>query len=182
MPLLEPVVYTTDYIESLPEGDRAELIDGVVFDTSAPSRIHQEIVSGLNYLIRDHIERHGGSCRVYPAPFAVYPLSDDRNYVEPDVSVICDKDKLNDRGCSGAPDLVIEVVSPTSRWMDYFRKTALYSRAGVREYWIVDPDKERTTVYRFEEDDTPTLYPFDALLPVSIYDDLVIDIASLLEE
>jgi Uma2 family endonuclease len=182
MPLLKPITYTTDYIDSLPDGERAELIGGVVFDMSAPSRIHQEIVSGLHYAFRGHIERHGGSCRVYPAPFAVYPLKDDRNYVEPDVSVICDKNKLNDRGCSGAPDLIVEVVSPASRWMDYFRKTALYAESGVREYWIVDPDKKRTTVYRFEEDDTPTIYPFDAALPVGIYDDFRITIASLINE
>ena len=66
--------------------------------------------------------------------------------MEPDISIICDSDKLSDRGCEGAPDLVIEVVSPSSRRMDYIRKNALYTDAGVREYWIVDPDSEQTTV------------------------------------
>ena len=77
--------------------------------------------------------------------------------MEPDISVICDKDKLNDRGCVGTPDFVIEVVSKSSRKMDYTTKNALYSDAGVREYWIVDPEKERTTIYYYEQDEAPMI-------------------------
>ena len=73
--------------------------------------------------------------------------------MEPDISVICDKDKLNDRGCVGVPDFVIEVVSKSSRKMDYTTKNPLYSDVGVREYWIVDPEKERTTIYYYEQDE-----------------------------
>ena len=88
--------------------------------------------------------------------------------------------KLTDRGCSGAPDLIFEVVSPSSRRMDYNRKNALYSDAGVREYWIVDPVKERVTVYHYEEDAAPTIYTFTQLITVGIYKDLTITIADLL--
>ena len=105
---------------------------------------------------------------------------DDKTYVEPDISVICDKNKLDDRGCNGAPDFIIEVVSPSSRKMDYSTKNTLYSDAGVREYWIVDPEKQRTTIYRYEEDAAPTVLPFDQTITVGIYGDLKINIAELL--
>ena len=98
---------------------------------------------------------------MYPAPFSVNLDADDENWVEPDISVICDKTKLTDKGCKGAPDFVIEIASPSSRKMDYSTKNALYSNAGVREYWIVDTEKERTTVYRYEEDAAPVIYLFN---------------------
>lgn len=106
---------------------------------------------------------------------------DDTNYVEPDISVICDKNKISNRGCEGAPDFVIEIVSPSSRKMDYSLKNALYSDADVREYWIVDPARERTTVYRYEEDVAPIIIPFDNYVKVGIYGDLKICIADLLK-
>ena len=89
--------------------------------------------------------------------------------MEPDISVICDPSRLDDRGCNGAPDLVIEIVSPSSRRMDYSTKNTLYSEAGVREYWIVDPAKERTTIYRYEEDAAPIFYLFSDDVPVGIF-------------
>lgn len=95
--------------------------------------------------------------------------------------MICDPDKLTDRGCEGTPDFIIEVVSPSSRKMDYVTKHFLYSNAGVREYWIVDPAKERTTVYRYEEDSAPIIVPFDLPIQVGIYQDLHITIAELLK-
>ena len=118
---------------------------------------------------------------IYAAPFAVNLNANDQTFVEPDISVICDPDKLSDRGCEGAPDLVIEVVSPSSRRMDYIRKMALYADAGVREYWIVDPATEQTTLYRFEETDAPAIIPFNQDIPVGIYKNLQINIADLLQ-
>lgn len=106
--------------------------------------------------------------------------AEDKDWVEPDISVICDKNKLTDRGCSGAPDLIIEIVSPGSRKMDYNLKNALYSNAGVREYWIVDPVKERTTIYHYEEDAAPIIIPFSEPITVGIYKNLVITIADLI--
>lgn len=122
-----------------------------------------------------------GNSEVYPAPFAVNLDANDKNWVEPDISVICDKNKLTDRGCSGAPDFIIEVVSPSSRKHDYSLKNALYSQAGVREYWIVDPEKERTTLYRYEEDAAPTIIPFDDDIQAGIYQTLSINISELLK-
>lgn len=180
MPLPKQHTYTSEDYWNLPDGERAELIDGQLYNMAPPSRIHQKLVSELTQTIGFHIKSKSGSCEVYPAPFAVNLNADDKTYVEPDISVICDKNKLTDRGCSGAPDLVIEVVSPSSRKMDYSTKNALYSDAGVREYWIVDPAKERTTIYRYEEDAAPIIVPFDMPIAVGIYSGLQITIEHLL--
>ncbi|MCD8329710.1 MAG: Uma2 family endonuclease [Lachnospiraceae bacterium] len=181
MPLPAETTYTIQDIYALPEGQRAELIDGVLYDMAPPSRIHQKIVSQLTQILGRYISDHQGTCEVYPAPFAVFLHADDHVYVEPDVSVICNKDKLTEQGCEGAPDLIFEIVSPSSRRMDYSTKMTLYSNAGVREYWIIDPARERTTVYYFEEDAAPIIIPFDHPAQVGMYKDLEITISSLLK-
>lgn len=181
MPLLKSDIYTIDYIYSLPEGQRAELIDGVIYDMAPPSRMHQKLISQFTKIIGKHIDENKGSCEVYPAPFAVFLNKDDKTYVEPDISVICDRNKLTDKGCNGAPDLIIEIVSPSSRKMDYSTKNTAYSNAGVREYWIVDPEKERTTVYRYEEDAAPMIFTFDRAITVGIYSNLSITVSDLLK-
>ena len=111
--------YTIDDIYALPEGERAELIDGQIYMMAPPSRKHQDILSFLHLAIGNHIAKSNGECRIYPAPFAVFLFANDSKYLEPDISVICDKNKLNDHGCNGAPDWIIEIVSPSSRAMDY---------------------------------------------------------------
>ena len=180
MPLLKNNNHTIDEIYALPEGQRAELIDGMIYNMTPPSRIHQKLVGELHFTIRNYIKSQNGTCEIYPAPFAVFVNADDETYVEPDISVICDKNKLDDRGCIGAPDFIIEIASPTSQKMDYRTKMTLYADAGVREYWIVDPAKERTTIYRFEEDAAPTIIPFTQPIQVGIYNDLNITISELL--
>ena len=105
-------------------------------------------------------------------------LQDDHTYVEPDVSVICDPSKLNDKGCAGAPDWIIEVVSPGSQRIDYMIKLFKYRTAGVREYWIVDKTKNRIIVYNFEKNDMNE-YTFSDLVPAGIYDNLNIDFAKI---
>ena len=97
MPLPREQVYTTDDIYALPDGERAELIDGQIYMMGTPSRIHQKLVGQLSRIIGNYIESNHGSCEIYPAPFAVFIKKDDKNYVEPDISVICDKNKLSDR-------------------------------------------------------------------------------------
>ena len=181
MPLLKNDIYTIEDIYALPEGRRAELINGHIYDMAPPSPLHQELVQQLSRTIGNYIESKSGTCKVYPAPFAVFIKDDDPNYVEPDISVICDKSKISNRGCEGAPDFVIEIVSPSSRKMDYSLKNTLYSDANVREYWIVDPARERTTVYRYEQDAAPIIIPFDDFIKVGIYGDLNICIADLLK-
>lgn len=180
MPLPEKQFYTSEDYWNLPNGERAELIDGKFYNMAPPNRIHQKLVQQLSLTIGNYITSHGGDCEVYPAPFAVNLDSDDKDWVEPDISVICDKNKLADRGCNGAPDFIIEIVSPSSRKMDYSIKNALYSESGVREYWIVDPDKERTTVYYYEEDAAPTIYAFEQKITVAIYGNLDITVSDLL--
>ena len=180
MPLLKQHTYTSEDYWNLPEEERAELINGKFYDMAPPSRIHQKLVFSISRIIGNYIADHHGSCEVYPAPFAVNLDADDKDWVEPDISVICDPNKLTDRGCSGAPDLIFEIVSPASRKMDYSLKNMIYSQAGVREYWIVDPAKEKVVVYCYENDSAPCLYSFDADVPVGIYPGLTIRIRDLL--
>lgn len=162
-------VYTTADIYALPEGERAELIDGEIYYMAPPSTKHQRILNFINTEINMYIRKNNGACEVFPAPFAIFLNENDKNYVEPDISVICDKDKITDQGCNGAPDWIIEIVSPGSRKMDYYRKLFKYRTAGVREYWVVDPDKEITTVYHFELDNMEE-YLFGEDVPVGIYE------------
>ena len=180
MPLPKPNTYTVEDIYLLPEGQRAELIDGQIYNMAPPSPLHQKLVMELSATIRNYIKSNSGSCEVYPAPFAVFLNQDNYNYVEPDISIICDSSKMNDRGCNGAPDFIIEIVSPSSQRMDYLTKLFKYRTAGVREYWIVDPEKERTTVYHYDEDSAPVMIPFDQPVTVGIYGDLSFTIASLI--
>ena len=167
--------YTIDDIYALPDGERAELIDGQIYYLATPSRTHQRILFSLSRKIADYIDSKGGNCEVDIAPFAVFLNNDDVNYVEPDISVICDPSKLDEKGCYGAPDWIIEIVSPTSRQMDYYKKLFKYRTAGAREYWIVDPVKELVMVYRFEKE-TMEQYTFGEDIPVGIYEDFSIKI------
>lgn len=178
---LPKTFYTVDYIYNLPEGKRAELIDGQIYDMAPPSTMHQRLVMNLSAEIRNYIKKNSGSCEVFPSPFAVFLNADDRNYVEPDISVICDKSKLNDKGCNGAPDWVIEIVSPTSQRMDYFVKLFKYRTAGVREYWIVNPMKQAIQVYSFEGEGDSMQLSFDDTVKVGIYEDFEIRIVDLLK-
>ena len=178
MPLLKEKVYTIEDIYALPEGERAELIDGQIYYMSPPNTRHQRISSILSRKIGTYIDDNKGKCEVFAAPFAVYLDEKTNTYVEPDVSVICDSDKLDDRGCKGAPDWIIEIVSPSSRRMDYYTKLFKYRTAGVREYWIVDPTKNQIMVYDFENEDTEQ-YTFQDSVKVGIYEDLRIDFTEM---
>ena len=179
MPLLQQnKEYTIEDIYALPDSQRAELIDGQMYMMAPPTRRHQQILGTLYRKVADYIDKKEGSCEVYIAPFAVFLNEDDKNYVEPDISVICASEKLTDKGCAGAPDWIIEIVSPGSRRMDYFTKLFKYRTAGVREYWIVDPEKNRILVYNFESEDTGD-YSFSDTVKAGIYDDLTIDFSSI---
>lgn len=171
-------IYTEEDYYNLPEDVRAELIDGQIYYQAAPSRVHQRILSDLHAAIHAYIKANGGPCEVYPSPFAVKLFADRKNIVEPDISVICDRSKLTDLGCNGAPDWVIEIVSPSSRRMDYYTKLFKYRTAGVREYWIVDPDKNRILVYNFESEDTGD-YSFNDSVKAGIYPDFSIDFSDI---
>lgn len=166
---------------ALPEGTSAELIHGIIYDMSpAPMTVHQRLSMRLSNLIYNHINFKGGKCEVFTAPFDV-KLSED-TVVQPDISVICDKSKITERGCDGAPDLVIEIVSNNAAH-DYIRKLNIYHEYGVREYWIVDPKRETVSVYIFDEDFAVMQYSFSDSVPVGIYDgELTINVSELLEQ
>lgn len=171
--------YTENDYYNLPENIRAELIDGQFYDMAAPNRLHQKISSELYMIINNYIKSNRGRCEAYYAPFAVKLFDDSKTIVEPDISVICDPDKLTDKGCSGAPDWIVEVASPTNTAHDYVRKLNLYVKAGVREYWIVDPMVKEISVYYFEQSSFPTSYTFEDKVKVNIYDTLWIDFQEL---
>lgn len=168
-------IYTIEDIYALPDGVRAELIDGKIYYMAPPNRRHQRILLSISRIIADYIDSKNGNCEINVAPFAVFLNEDDINYVEPDISVVCDPSKLDEKGCHGAPDWIVEVVSPGNKPMDYFTKLFKYRIAGVREYWIVDPTKELVTVYRFEKE-TMEQYSFGEDVSVGIYDGFTIKI------
>ena len=172
--------YTIEDIYTLPDGERAELIDGEIYYMAPPSTKHQALLMDLSYQIKDYIKHNNGKCDVLPAPFAVFLNEDDINYVEPDISVICDKNKLNEKGCNGAPDWIIEIVSPSTSSLDYGIKLFKYRTAGVREYWIINPMTHTINVYDLESEKGTYQYNFDDNIPVCIYDDLTIRISELL--
>lgn len=181
MPLPREQIHTIDDIYNLPEGTRAELIDGQVHMMAPPSTVHQRILHFLDRTIGNHIADNHGTCEIFPAPFSVFLNDDDKTYVEPDISIICDKNKINDKGCSGAPDWIIEIVSPNSKRMDYYTKLALYRTAGVREYWIVDSQRKTILVYDMEHDDGPVLHSFADKIKVNIYHNLYIDFKDIMQ-
>jgi len=156
MPLSREERYTLADIMAWPEEKRVELFEGVPVMMAPPSRIHQEIVTELTRQIANYLD--GKPCRVYPAPFAVR-LFEKKNdtpehvttLVEPDLSVVCDRDKLDHMGCKGAPDFIIEVLSPSSLRHDRLTKYNLYQRAGVREYWIADPESRTIQTFVLED-------------------------------
>ncbi len=180
MALQQEKIYTIRDIYALPDGQRAELIDGKIYMMAPLARIHQKLITELVSAFHRHIKNNKGDCEIYPAPFAVFLNADDWNYVEPDVSIICDKSKLTDKGCNGAPDLVIEIVSPSTQQMDYGIKLFKYRTAGVREYWIINPTTRIVNVYDFENENGTCQYSFDDEISVCIYNNLTMRLSDFL--
>ncbi len=171
---------TLEQYENLPENVRAEVFEGQIYYMASPSQIHQTILTELLVSIRSYLKKKGGSCQVFPAPFDVKLSDHPLTTVQPDIMVICDKDKLDGKRCNGAPDFIIEIISPSNPSDDYIRKLYYYKNYGVREYWIVDPRSRTTLVYFFEQDSFNVLqYSFQDKIKVNIYDDLWIDFKAL---
>ncbi len=180
MALQQEKIYTIEDIYALPDGQRAELIDGRIYNMAPPARIHQKLITELVSALHQHIRDNNGDCEVYPAPFAVFLNADDKNYVEPDISVVCDKSKLIEKGCNGAPDLIMEVVSPSTQQMDYGIKLFKYRPAGVREYWIINPVTRIVNVYDLENEERTCQYSFNDEISVCIFNGLSIQLSELL--
>ena len=172
--LLQENNHTIDDIFALPQGQRAELINGQIYDMAPPNTRHQRLLSFLHLEIGNYIRTNEGACEVFPAPFAVFLFADNQTYVEPDISVICSPDKLNERGCNGAPDWIIEIASPGTKHMDYGIKLFKYRTAGVREYWIVNPMTGIVNVYDLEHDIKTDQYTFQDEIPSCLFDELII--------
>lgn len=181
MGLPQKEFYTAEDYWNLPEDVRAELIDGQIYYHAAPNRMHQTILSELHAAIHSYLKSKKGTCRIYPAPFAVKPFeNDDKTIVEPDISVICNPNKLTERGCTGAPDWIIEIISPGNPSHDFIYKLNLYAKSGVREYWIIDPRSQTVLVYYLEQKDFGVkAYTFQDAIKVNIYDDFWIDFRNL---
>ena len=179
--------YTVDDYYAMPGDRRVELIDGVIYDMAAPSYEHQLISGEVFSQLHDHLKKHKGRCRVIMAPFDVQLDMDVRTMVQPDILVICDKNKINSRGVYGAPDLAIEILSPSTARLDATLKLYKYMKAGVREYWIVDPENRQVLVYRNKEGNVILkVYTFSDAVPVSIWDEKCMidfpDIAQQIDE
>uniref|UniRef100_A0A7C5V2Q0 Uma2 family endonuclease n=1 Tax=Caldicellulosiruptor owensensis TaxID=55205 RepID=A0A7C5V2Q0_9FIRM len=186
-----PKIYTyADYLQ-LPQDARVELIDGIIYDMSpAPSRVHQKIVSELTITIGSYLRQNKKPCEIYTAPFDVVLIEEGHdekqatNVVQPDISIICDKKKLTERGCVGAPEMVIEVVSENNPAHDYIRKLNLYTQFGVKEYWIVNPYEQNIFVYVYRPEtgySYPKVYTFNDKIKVSLFEDLMIDFSQIKE-
>ena len=163
--------YTLEDYYALPDERRVELLDGVIYDMAAPSVIHQHIIIKMVVAIDNHITKNNGRCLVLASPVDIQIDCDDRSMLEPDVIVVCDPSKNTNRCILGAPDLVIEILSPSSVKMDTKLKMAKYATAGVREYWVIDPDKERVCVYWTDESGMPAIYGSQDDVPVGIFGD-----------
>ena len=189
MPLPLEKRYTLADALSWDENERIELIDGVPVFMAPPTRAHQEILMEMAGQIRDYLK--GKKCRVYPAPFAVrlFEQAGDQpgnvdTLVEPDISVVCDPDKLDDIGCKGAPDFVIEILSPSTQRHDRLTKFNLYQQAGVREYWIVDPLSKVVQVFLLEGGTfrAAEVYTAEATAEVSVLPGCLISLPDVFRE
>ena len=168
-------IYTVQDIEATPEWERLELIDGVIYAMTVPVTVHQKLLVDLVVTISNYIRDSRGDCQVFPAPFGVYLFDDDYHLLEPDISVICDPEKIDEKGCHGAPDWIIEIISPTTKQRDYMLKLFKYREAGVRLYWIVDPQEKLVTVYYFEKGEI-THFPFGESIPVDLDPSLILTV------
>jgi Uma2 family endonuclease len=159
-----------DYLET-DEDYRAEIVDGRIYVMSPPSRYHQDVLGNL--FVKLALFAEGKPCKVYPAPFGVrlFPKGDlsDDTYVEPDITVICDPAKLDDRGCKGPPDMIVEVMSPSNRQNDMLIKFRKYLQAGVQEYWIIDTEEKTVHVCILDDKQyRVSVYDENQIVPVSV--------------
>lgn len=172
--------YTIEDYYALPEDKWVELIDGVFYDMTAPATVHQIVSMEMTYQIMSFVKKNKGKCIPLAAPVDVQLDKDEYTMLQPDVLIVCDRDKVERRCVYGAPDFVVEILSPSTRKKDCGKKLAKYMEAGVREYWIVDSDHEKIVVYPLEQEELPVVYGFQDKIPVRIYDGkLEIDFAEI---
>ncbi|HAA81038.1 MAG: hypothetical protein XD65_0207 [Caldanaerobacter subterraneus] len=183
LPKREEIYTYEDYL-NWPEEQRIELINGQVYLMAPPSRIHQEVSGAIYNQFYNYLKDK--ECKVYYAPFGVkFPSGNEKSdkeiktVVEPDIVVVCDKSKLDDEGCKGAPDLIVEITYPSTARKDKIEKFNLYEKHGVKEYWIVEPENKIVSVFTLQENNRygrPDTFTIGDKIKVSIFEDLVIDL------
>lgn len=162
--------YTVEDYWALPEERRVELIDGYFYDMAAPTFLHQQIAGEIHRQIANFILDNGGSCKPLISPVDVQLDCDERTMVQPDVGILCHDDKIEKWGVYGAPDFVLEIISPSTKRKDCIKKLDKYMDAGVREYWILDPYQKKLLVYLAQGDACPIIYGLEEPVPIRIYD------------
>lgn len=165
--------------EALPDDARVEVFDGIIYDMASPSRIHQTLITELITTLHTYIQKKNGDCEVFPAPFDVILSKNPLTVVQPDIMIVCDKNKLDEQRYNGAPDFIIEIVSPNNPSDDYIKKAYYYKNYEVREYWIVDPKRKVVTVNYFEKNEISIQLSFESAIKVNIYDDLYINFSDI---
>ena len=178
--------YTIADYNRISEEKRYELIRGSLYEMKAPSFVHQHISSVLYNALSSFIKEQKGSCIALSAPVDVRLFRDDYTMVQPDILILCDRSKIRRWGIDGAPDLVMEIVSPATARKDYTVKVDLYMSAGVKELWLIDPINSRLLIYYAEEDRFPYIGPLSGKKEIGLYENaLLIDldeIAALMQE
>lgn len=178
---VEPKYSVEDYF-NLPNPMDYELIEGELIKKNAPSDKHQIIVVQLVMHFYQEIKSRCKKCEVIPAPFCVVLSERNGVVVQPDVSVICHRELIQDGVCMGAPDLIVEVISKNNEKYDYYEKLRIYEKYGVREYWLVDPLRERIIMYVFEERLAPVVAPFSEQMSSRVIKGLTLNLGKLLAE
>lgn len=162
--------YTIDDYYALPDDQRVELIDGVFYDMSAPTSPHQIIGGSIYAQLLNFRSANKGPCLPMVSPVDVQLDCDNKTMLQPDVLIVCDRSKVTRKGIFGAPDFIVEVLSPSTRKKDMTLKMTKYMNAGVREYWMIDPDKRKVITYNLETMDIPMIFGFTEDIPVGIWD------------
>ncbi len=179
MPLPQLAITTLEQYEALPEDVRAEVFNGQIYYMASPSQEHQTVSTELTTILNTYMKSKNGPCRVFHAPFDVKLDDKPLTIVQPDLMVICNRDKLDGKRCNGAPDFIIEIVSPSNPADDYVRKLYYYEKYGVREYWIVDIKRKSVIVNYFEGNILSVPYTFDSVIKVNIYNDLYVNFSDI---
>ena len=182
--------YTFADVLTWNEHERAEVINGEIYPMGSPTSAHQLISMELSRQLANFLE--GKTCRAIPAPYAVRLFEQDGDdpedvdtVVEPDISVICDRNKINKTGCKGAPDMVVEILSPSTQRHDRLVKLGLYQRAGVREYWIVSPEEHTVQVMLLDSSGVLQLhevYNQDSIAKVNVLEGCFIELSKVFAE
>lgn len=188
-PLRKNRGFTYGDYKNFPDDERWEIIDGVPYNMSpAPSRIHQKLSGNIFTAFSVYLK--GKTCDVYHPPFDVRIPDTDENdddietTVQPDMTVVCDPNKLDSKGCKGAPDLIVEIISPSTGRKDLKEKFYRYERAGVKYYWLVYPDEQVVVIYTLNDEGTygrPDAYAETDIINVSLFEDLQIDLSDIFE-